>query len=143
MHEPPTTGSSRAGGAPPAPLREVLVVEDNVVNQALVLALLARAGVPATLAPDGEVALEHLRARRWALVLMDCEMPVLDGFEATRRWRAIEAQRGLPRTPVIALTANAAPEDRARCLAAGMDDVLSKPLAPRALAALLKQLQTG
>jgi CheY-like chemotaxis protein/anti-sigma regulatory factor (Ser/Thr protein kinase) len=117
--------------------REVLVVEDNPVNQALIVALLRKAGLAAIVADNGEAGLERLRERRWDLVLMDCQMPVLDGFEATRRWREYEASNGMPRTPVIALTANAMAGDRERCLAAGMDDYLSKPIDRSALAARL------
>jgi len=119
----------------------VLVVEDNPVNQTLAVTLLRRAGVTPTVAANGEIALSHQHERAWALVLMDCEMPVMDGLEATRRWRAVEAKLGLPRTRVIALTANTSAADRARCLAAGMDDLMAKPLGRAALAALL--LPTG
>jgi PAS domain S-box-containing protein len=130
--EPATDDATTAAAA-----REVLVVEDNPVNQTLIVALLRKAGLAATVADNGEAGLERLRERRWDLVLMDCQMPVLDGFEATRRWREHEAQHGLPRTPVIALTANAMAGDRERCLAAGMDDYLSKPIDRSALAARL------
>jgi signal transduction histidine kinase/CheY-like chemotaxis protein/uncharacterized membrane protein YgcG len=124
-------------GAPPRPRHEALVVEDNPINQMLATALLARLGLAATVVDNGERALERMAERRWDVVLMDCQMPVMDGFEATRRWRAIEAERGLPRTPVVALTANAMEGDRERCLDAGMDDYLSKPVDRAALAALL------
>jgi PAS domain S-box-containing protein len=133
---PAAAATAAETSATPA-VREVLVVEDNPVNQTLIVALLRKAGLAAIVADNGETALERLRERRWDLVLMDCQMPVLDGFEATRRWREHEASNGLPRTPVIALTANAMAGDRERCLAAGMDDYLSKPIDRSALAARL------
>jgi CheY-like chemotaxis protein len=117
--------------------REALVVEDNLVNQTLAVALLKRLGIVATVVDNGARALEQLEARRWDIVLMDCQMPVMDGFEAVRRWREIEADRGLPRTPVIALTANAMEGDRERCLSCGMDDYLSKPIDRAALAEVM------
>ena len=116
---------------------EALVVEDNLVNQTLAVALLKRLGIVATVVDNGARALEQLEARRWDIVLMDCQMPVMDGFEAVRRWREIEADRGLPRTPVIALTANAMEGDRERCLSCGMDDYLSKPIDRAALAEVM------
>jgi PAS domain S-box-containing protein len=124
-------------GAPERPKFEALVVEDNAINQMLAAALLDRLGIASTVVADGEQALERLQARRWDVVLMDCQMPVMDGYEAIRRWREMEHARGLPRTPVIALTANAMEGDRDRCLAAGMDDYLSKPIDRAALAARL------
>ncbi|MCX7228981.1 MAG: ATP-binding protein [Burkholderiales bacterium] len=124
-------------GAPERPKFEALVVEDNAINQMLAAALLDRLGIASTVVADGEQALERLQARRWDVVLMDCQMPVMDGYEATRRWREMERARGLPRTPVIALTANAMEGDRDGCLAAGMDDYLSKPIDRAALAARL------
>ncbi|MFN7644687.1 MAG: ATP-binding protein [Burkholderiales bacterium] len=124
-------------GAPERPKFEALVVEDNAINQMLAAALLDRLGIASTVVADGEQALERLQARRWDVVLMDCQMPVMDGYEATRRWREMERARGLPRTPVIALTANAMEGDRDDCLAAGMDDYLSKPIDRAALAARL------
>jgi PAS domain S-box-containing protein len=128
--------SPRAAPASP-PRFSALVVEDNAINQVLAAALLERLGIASTVVVDGERALEQLQARRWDVVLMDCQMPVMDGYEATRRWREIEHAQGLPRTPVIALTANAMEGDRDRCIAAGMDDYLSKPIDRAALAARL------
>jgi PAS domain S-box-containing protein len=107
----------------------VLVVEDNVVNQTLVRALLGKLGIASELAENGELALARMSDSPWDLVLMDCQMPVMDGFTATRRWREIEQAQGAgQRLPIIALTANAMEGDREHCLAAGMDDYLSKPL---------------
>lgn len=120
----------------------VLVVEDHVVNRMVVKAMLDKLGWHPVMAENGQQALELLASGEGnppALVLMDCQMPVMDGFEATRVIRAREAEQGLPRMPVVALTANAFAEDSAQCFAAGMDDFLSKPLALDALQACLKK----
>jgi signal transduction histidine kinase/CheY-like chemotaxis protein len=117
---------------PPA---QVLVVEDNPVNALVATGMLERLGLRWHLAQDGEQALAELGAKRFDLVLMDCQMPVLDGFEATRRWRALEAERkAAPRVPIIALTAFAVDGDDAHCQAAGMDGYLAKPFTLQALA---------
>jgi PAS domain S-box-containing protein len=108
------------------PLR-VLVAEDNVVNRAVARAILERAGHSVCLVEDGQAALGALSRERFDLVLMDVQMPNIDGLEATRRLR--EAERlGATRIPVIAVTAQAQKGDRERCLAAGMDGYVSKPL---------------
>ena len=106
----------------------VLVVEDNTVNQTLVKALLAKLGIQAVIVGNGQLALQQMQQAAWDLVLMDCQMPVMDGFTATREWRAYEASQQTRRLPIIALTANAMEGDREHCLAAGMDDYLSKPI---------------
>ena len=107
----------------------VLVVEDNTINQMLVRALLGKLGITPALAENGEAGLARMCDSVWDVVLMDCQMPVMDGFSATRRWREIELERGaVARLPIIALTANAMEGDREYCLAAGMDDYLSKPI---------------
>jgi signal transduction histidine kinase/CheY-like chemotaxis protein len=136
------SGAAPAGGRGDAPGSRapalVLLVEDNLINQKVALHQLSRLGYAAHLASNGEEALQALALNRYALVLMDCQMPLLDGFEATRRIR--DAERGSGgRLPVVAMTANAAEGDRERCLAAGMDDYLPKPIAREALAALLRQ----
>jgi len=103
----------------------VLLVEDHPVNQQLAVQLLERWGHRVTVVGDGQAALDVLAVRRFDLVLMDMMMPVLDGLEATRRFRASEQG---PRTPIVAMTAKAMQGDRESCLAAGMDDYLSKPI---------------
>jgi CheY-like chemotaxis protein len=120
-----------AAGAPPATstAARVLLVEDNPVNRQLAQKILAMAGYQVETAENGQLALEALARSRYDLVLMDCQMPVLDGYAATRKIREWEKAGRLPsRLPVIAMTANAMIGDREKCLAAGMDDYLTKPL---------------
>jgi CheY-like chemotaxis protein len=92
---------------------------------------------------DGEQALAEMGLGGIDLVLMDCQMPVLDGLEATRRWRALEAAQGRPRLPIVALTANAVAGDREVCTMAGMDDYLSKPFELDILRAKLTRFLTA
>jgi CheY-like chemotaxis protein len=126
-------------GTEPAPHadKRVLLVEDTEMNRQLARILLVRHGLTVDEAHDGAQALAALERQRYALVLMDCMMPVMDGYEATRRLRAWEAARSGPRTPVVALTASAVAGERERCLAAGADDYLSKPFTAAAFAAML------
>ena len=122
----------------------VLLVEDNPVNQMVGVAMLESLGLQVVAADNGEVALARMAEITFAMVLMDCHMPVLDGYEATRRLRETERRDGLPRIPVIALTANAFKSDVARCLAAGMDAHLAKPYSAKQLrAAITPWLQGG
>jgi PAS domain S-box-containing protein len=114
----------------------ILLVEDNTVNQKVAINLLAKLGYAAHIANHGQEALNMLEHQRYSLVLMDCQMPVMDGFEASRAIRTLE-QAGKRHTPIVAMTANAMQGDRERCLDAGMDDYLSKPIDPKALAAAL------
>jgi CheY-like chemotaxis protein len=128
--------------APNQPLRgRVLLVEDNPVNRRVGVKMLERLGLAADVAENGRAALEALGRQHYDVVLMDCQMPELDGFEATRSIRA----RGAPRRiPIIALTADAMPGDRDKCLAAGMDDYLAKPIKREGLrAALVRWLSPG
>jgi signal transduction histidine kinase/CheY-like chemotaxis protein/HPt (histidine-containing phosphotransfer) domain-containing protein len=122
---------SAAPSAPrpaPAPAK-ILIAEDNFVNRTYVERLLARFGHEVTSAVDGRHALEAHGARKFDLILMDCQMPELDGYETTREIRRREAGPGRMRTPIVAMTASASEEIRRRCLEAGMDDYLTKPLA--------------
>jgi signal transduction histidine kinase/CheY-like chemotaxis protein len=123
-----------------APLRaRVLLAEDNAVNAEIALEMLRMLGCSAVLAGDGGEAVQHFRAQRFDLILMDCQMPGTDGYEATRQIRAIEAANAMPRrTPIIALTANALSGDREHCVAAGMDDYLTKPYHETQLRALIR-----
>ncbi len=133
-------GTDTAAGEPLAPLWTspplVLVVEDSTVNQIVAARSLERCGCRAVVASDGREALAALARRRFDAILMDCQMPVLDGYEATAQLRKREARRGA-HTPVIAMTAHAMDGDRERCLEAGMDDYISKPMRREELAALL------
>ncbi|MBK6741891.1 MAG: response regulator [Hydrogenophilales bacterium] len=117
----------------------VLVAEDVPANQKVAQSMLGRLGIEADIAENGEVALALWRAGSYPLVLMDCQMPVMDGYEATRRIRATEAEAGRPRTPVIALTANALPGERQKCLESGMDDFMSKPFRRAELEAMVRR----
>jgi PAS domain S-box-containing protein len=122
--------------------RHVLLVEDNVVNRQVAGSHLARLGLRVSTAEDGLLALEALRRGRYDLVLMDCQMPRLDGYDAVMRWRAHEAAHGAARTPVIALTANVLSEDRERSRNAGFDDHLGKPFSRDELQRMLMQWLT-
>jgi CheY-like chemotaxis protein/HPt (histidine-containing phosphotransfer) domain-containing protein len=121
---------------PRIPPMDILVVEDHPVNQKLAVTMLQKLGHRPVLAADGNVALDALLTGRFDLVLMDMQMPVMDGLEATRRFRVQEAGQ---RTPIVAMTANAMEGDRETCLAAGMDDYLSKPLRAPELIAVLER----
>jgi CheY-like chemotaxis protein/nitrogen-specific signal transduction histidine kinase len=130
------SADSIAAGAPRS-LR-ILVAEDNAVNQRLAVRMLEKAGHQADLASNGREAVEALDREPYDLVLMDCLMPEMDGFEATRAIRA--AEEGTRRhIPIVALTANAMERDREQCLAAGMDDYLTKPFTKQALTAAVER----
>jgi signal transduction histidine kinase/DNA-binding NarL/FixJ family response regulator len=107
---------------------KVLLVEDNEVNAFIACESLRRIGADVVHAANGERAVAAFAAERFDVVLMDCEMPVMDGFAATRELRSLERQQRRPRVPIIALTAHALAEHRDACIAGGMDDYLSKPL---------------
>jgi CheY-like chemotaxis protein len=110
------------------PARKVLVAEDNTANQLVIHLLLEKLGLAHEIVGDGQVALARLAAKEYAAVLMDCQMPVLDGYETARLIRAGEGNVLQPRLPIIALTAHAMASDREKCLSAGMNDYLSKPV---------------
>jgi signal transduction histidine kinase/CheY-like chemotaxis protein len=115
----------------------VLLVEDNPVNREIAAAMLEAVGIETDTAEDGEQAFAKARQGGYDAILMDCQLPLVDGFEATRRIRTLEEDGGLPRTPIIALTAYAVEGDRGRCIAAGMDDYLTKPFRRETLYAAL------
>ena len=113
--------------------RLVLLVEDNLTNQKLAQILLQKLGYETHIVADGQQAVAAFNTLPFTTILMDCQMPVMDGFEATTLIRKAEAAEGRPRIPIIAMTANAMQGDRERCLAIGMDDYLSKPIDPERL----------
>jgi PAS domain S-box-containing protein len=112
----------------------ILLAEDNVASQQVALGMLKKLGLHADAANNGAEVLAALESTRYDLVLMDCQMPVMDGYETTRRIRAVQAPIKDPRIPIIAMTANAMQGDREECLAAGMNDYVSKPISAYALA---------
>ncbi len=151
---PPATRTTTGGGQildtryvsdePPAPrpmdtppggtLRgKVLLVEDNPINQKVAQSLIKLLGLECETADNGEIAINRMRAGELDLVLMDCQMPVKDGYSATSEWRQHETANSLAPLPIIAMTANAMAGDRQKCLDAGMDDYLSKPVDRRLL----------
>jgi signal transduction histidine kinase/CheY-like chemotaxis protein len=117
----------------------VLLVEDNPINALVAQAELEQLGLSVTVANNGVEALHWLDSHRPDVILMDCHMPEMDGFEATRQIRQLEHKRGLKPVPVIALTANAQDDDRRMCLAVGMSDHLAKPFTPNLLLQVLKR----
>ena len=114
----------------------ILLVEDNALNQQVAIELLQEAGFVVDLAEDGQQALEKVQSLSYDLVLMDMQMPVMDGEEATRQIRALD---GFAALPIVAMTANAMAGDRERCLQAGMNDHVAKPIDPEALFATIRQ----
>ncbi|WP_397411343.1 ATP-binding protein [Polaromonas sp.] len=118
----------------------VLVVEDNLINQTLVMTLLQRGGYRVTLASTGREAVEKFLMHRFCIILMDMQMPDLDGIEATKAIRLLERKQERLRTPIVAMTANAMRGDRERCLEAGMDNYLAKPIKTAELFAIIETL---
>jgi len=144
-------GPQRGLGPPPVPLTSlgelppvagrVLVAEDNPVNQRVAQRILERLGFEADVVDSGEDAVAAMRTGSYVAVLMDGQMPRMDGYEATAQIREMEG--GGRRTPIIALTASAMKGDREKCLAAGMDDYVSKPVTPEQLDAVLRRWLPG
>ena len=125
----PALAELQATGPVDARQRKILLVEDNPTNRKVIEALLRRRGYQLQTVQNGKQAIDAVMAGAEAdLVLMDCQMPVMSGFEATERIRAWELAQGLPRTPIVALTAGAFDDDREHCLAVGMDDFVTKPV---------------
>jgi signal transduction histidine kinase/ActR/RegA family two-component response regulator len=139
----PAEGAPETVESAPLPEGElsarVLLAEDDAVNQMVVEALLTRLGCVVDVAANGEAACSAANRARYDMVLMDCHMPVMDGFEATRRIRADEQAHGLRRVPIVALTADALATDREHCLNAGMDDFMTKPVSSAILAAAVER----
>ncbi|HYP46910.1 MAG TPA: response regulator [Propionibacteriaceae bacterium] len=135
---PPSTVAPARSQLPPSRVQSesrILVVEDNALNQLVAEGVVVHLGYQPHIVTNGVEALEALKHSTYAAVLMDCHMPVMDGYEATREIRRLEGNTR--HTPVIAMTASAMTQDRERALAAGMDDYVSKPIVPEAMADLL------
>ena len=137
---PATASATGSTSTTPAAVQAVkklrghlLLVEDNPVNLMVAQRLIGLLGLNCETADNGEKALERMMSGHLDLVLMDCQMPVKDGYTATREWRQHEISAGLPRLPIIAMTANAMAGDRQKCLDAGMDDYITKPVDRRLL----------
>jgi CheY-like chemotaxis protein len=139
---PPAPAAAR----PPGGRGRILLVEDNAINQMVAVALVEQLGYDVTVAADGIDALTSLAQHTYDAVLMDCQMPRMDGYEATAEIRRREGEAALigagesgGRTPIIALTASAMASERDHCIAVGMDDHLPKPVRREALAAKLER----
>ena len=147
----PTVASTTAPGADPiaaltaAPKRNfqgarILLAEDNPVNRMVAVRFLDKLGVTVDVATDGKEAVEKWKPGRYAAIFMDCQMPTMDGYDATRAIRALEREAGSGcSTPIIALTAHAMEEARDRCLDSGMDDYMTKPVRPESFLAALNR----
>ncbi len=122
---------------------KVLLVEDTFINQQVAVGVLAKLGLRPEIANNGREGVEKATERTFDLILMDVQMPEMDGFEATAMLRRREADENLPRTPIIAMTAHALAGDRERCLAAGMDDYISKPVRQQTMEAMLRKWMAG
>ena len=140
LFEQAQSSDSNQGAQPLGSGQRLLLVEDNAVNQMVARGMLSRLGFEVDLAEHGEAALSKLADQDYALVLMDCNMPIMDGYETSRRMRADPRWEKLP---IIALTANALQEDRQRCKDAGMDDYLAKPFKREDLQAILLRWLPG
>ena len=117
--------------------QKVLVVEDNEVNQMVIKGMLTKLGFSFDLAKDGEEAVGKANEHPYAVILMDCQMPIMDGYEATQKIREMEADSR--HTPIVALTAHAFHEESEKCISVGMDDFLSKPISVDSLKGMLEK----
>jgi CheY-like chemotaxis protein len=120
-------------------LKRALLAEDNLINQMIASTMLEKFGLEVTAVENGQEAFDQVQQEHFDIIYMDCQMPVMDGYEATAAIRNREAVLGLPRTPIIAMTANAMAHDRELCLAAGMDDHFPKPFKEIQLAESVKR----
>lgn len=119
--------------------KRVLVAEDNLINQKVIRIILDRVGCEYEIAQDGIEALNQYQSGTFDLILMDCQMPNLDGIQAAQKIREFETSKNIPRCSIIAMTANAMKGDKERCLSAGMDDFLAKPFKSQQLTAIIEQ----
>ena len=124
--KPEAFGRAPAAAAPAG--ARVLLAEDNKINQLVGMRQLQKLGYKADVAGNGIEAVEAWKRNQYSIILMDCQMPEMDGFEAARKIRELEAEKNLAHVQIIALTASVMKEDRDRCLTAGMDDYISKPV---------------
>jgi CheY-like chemotaxis protein len=132
---PRSTATPEEPGATPTASPVILIVEDNEINALILTQMLKLLGYRSHTVSNGADALEAAARETYSTILMDCQMPVMDGFTTTRRLRSRFA--GDPRIPIVAITATATTEDQERCLAAGMDDYLPKPIIMDRLGAVL------
>lgn len=120
----------------------ILLAEDNMVNQMIMLSMLNQLGVTVDVAANGQEAVAKFEANAYAMIFMDCQMPVMDGHEASLKIRALETERGGPATPIVALTAATEEADKNKCRQSGMTAFLPKPVSLEAVRAVLAE-QTG
>ena len=139
--EPVTANGKVAGPSQRAILSgRILLAEDNPVNRTVATSMLAQIGIKVDIAHNGVEAVEATQCARYDVILMDCQMPEMDGFEATAAIRTAERASGSDaHTVIVALTANAVNGDRERCLAVGMDDYLAKPFRKEQLVGILEK----
>jgi len=123
--------------------RCVLVAEDNLVNQKVIKGMLSRLNLEVDVVGDGQAAVDAVCAKQYAVVIMDCQMPLLDGYEATAEIRRLAGENKIVDLPIIALTANAMIGDREKCLDAGMDDFLPKPVTLETLGPVIEKWLTA
>ncbi len=123
----------------PLSTSRVLIAEDNAINQRVAIRMLEKLGLHTQIAENGQKAVDAVKVSSFPVIFMDCQMPEMDGFQATSEIRKWEAANRLPRTPIIAMTAHALPGDRERCLDAGMDDYISKPVSMASLQAVVNR----
>ena len=140
-YDPATPGAQITTSAAPSPTEtgRILVAEDNKVNQIVIQRILDKIGVTAHIVSDGNEALAALESNDYILVFMDCQMPEMDGFEASMMIRSRDSRVRNHAIPIIAMTANAMTGDRERCMVAGMNDYLSKPVTVTGVSAMLKK----
>ncbi|MGC3972889.1 MAG: response regulator [Nitrospira sp.] len=134
---PPENTRATLSQAPTTSATRLLLAEDNPVNQKVACRMLEKFGYRVDVATNGREAVAAYERMRYPLIFMDCQMPEVDGFEATALIRGME--EGVRHTPIVAMTANAMQGDRERCLAAGMDDYVAKPVRPKDLQAVLER----
>jgi signal transduction histidine kinase/CheY-like chemotaxis protein len=138
-HAAPPLPAPHAGARQLSASVRVMLVEDDPVNRTIMEATLRNLGAQVLSAENGQHALDQLHQAQVDLILMDCQMPGMDGFTATRQWRQREAELGQRRVPIIALTGETHPDTRPTCIEAGMDDYLAKPVSPTDLTAMIAQ----